>query len=57
MAELEHYRRQRQKTKPCSFSDLMKIVGDLEDGSRKLTEEYYAALKRSGDILQDALPD
>ena len=57
MAELEHYRRQRRKTKDRSFSGLIKIVGDLEEGSRRLTEEYYAALKRSGDILQDALRD
>ena len=57
MAELAHYRRQQRKPKARSFSDLMKIVGDLEEGSRHLTEEYYAALKRSGDILQNALRD
>jgi hypothetical protein len=58
MAELEHYRRrQRQKAKPRSFSGLMRIVGDLEEGSRQLAEEYHAALKRSGDALRNALRD
>jgi prevent-host-death family protein len=57
MAELEHYRRQRRKGRPRSFSHLMEIVGDFEEGSRQLAEEYYAAVKRSGDILHDALRD
>ena len=57
MAELAQYRRQPRRVRPRSFAGLIKIVGDLEEGSRQLTEEYYAALKRSGDILQDALRD
>ena len=58
MAELEQYRRQqRKKVVSRSFSDLMEIVGDLEEGSRQLTVEYDAALKRSGDRLRDALRD
>ena len=57
MAELEQYRRQ-QRTQPTpSFSDLMEIIGTLEEGSRRLTESYEAALKRSGDQLSDALRD
>lgn len=39
------------------FSALMEIVGDLEEGSKRLSEEYHAALKRSGDILSKALRD
>jgi len=57
MAELAQYRRQQRKARPRSFSGLMEIVGDLEEGSRQLAEEYYAAVKRRGDILQDALRD
>lgn len=57
MAELAQHRRQQRKARPRSFSGLIKIVGDLEEGSRQLAEEYYAAVKRSGDILQDALRD
>ena len=57
MAELEHYRRRQRKAKARSFSGLMEVVGDLEEGSRQLAEEYHAALKRSGDILRDALRD
>lgn len=57
MAELAQYRRQQRKARPRSFSGLIEIVGDLEEGSRQLAEEYYAAVKRSGDILQDALRD
>ena len=57
MAELEQYRRQQRKAKPRSFSGTMEIVGDLEEGSRRLAEEYYAAVKRSGDALYDALRD
>jgi prevent-host-death family protein len=57
MAELEHYRGQRRKGRPRSFSHLMEIVGDLEEGSRQLAKEYYAAVKRSGDALRDALRD
>ncbi|HEV8718418.1 MAG TPA: type II toxin-antitoxin system Phd/YefM family antitoxin [Candidatus Binatia bacterium] len=55
MEELAHYRRQRRKVKIRSFSNLMEIVGDLEEGSRRLAEEYHTALKRSGDRLRDAL--
>lgn len=57
MAELAQYRRQQRRTRPRSFSGLIEIVSDLEEGSRQLAEEYHAALKRSGDILQDALRD
>ena len=57
MAELEQYRRQRRKGRPRSFSHLIEIVGDLEEGSRRLAEEYHTAVKRSGDILHDALRD
>jgi len=57
MAELEQHRRQRRKVTSRSFSSLMEVVGDLEEGSRRLAEEYYAALKRSGDTLRDALRD
>ena len=57
MAELAQYRRRQRNSRPRSFAGLIKIVGDLEEGSRQLTEEYYAALKRSGDILQNALRD
>ncbi len=57
MAELEQYRRQRRKVTSRSFFGLMEVVGDLEEGSRRLAEEYYAALKRSGDRLRDALRD
>ena len=35
----------------------MEVVGDLEEGSRQLTESYETALKRSGDQLGDALRD
>ena len=55
MAELEQYRRQRRKERASSFSTLMEVVGDLEEGSRRLAEEYHVALKRSGDILHNAL--
>ena len=51
MAELEQYRRQHRARPTPSFSDLMEIIGDLEEGSRQLTESYEAALKRSGDQL------
>lgn len=57
MRELEHYRRQRRKIPRPSFSNLMEITGDLEEGSRQLAEEYYAAVKRSGNQLRDALRD
>jgi prevent-host-death family protein len=57
MAELEQYRRQRRKPTSRSFSGLLEVVGDLEEGSRRLTVEYDAALKRSGDRLRDALRD
>jgi len=57
MAELEQYRCQRRKKRALSFSDLMEIVGDLEEGSRHLAEEYHAALKRSEDTLHNALRD
>ena len=39
------------------FSSLMEITGDLEEGSKRLAEEYYAAVKRSGEILSAALRD
>lgn len=57
MAELEHYRRRHRKSRARSFSHLMEIVGDLEEGSRQLAEEYHTAVKRSGDTLCDALCD
>jgi prevent-host-death family protein len=57
MKELEHYRCQGRKKSRPSFSTLMEIVGDLEEGSRQLAEEYYVAVKRSGDVLHDALRD
>ena len=57
MAELEQYRRRQHSHPSLSFSDLMEIVGDLEEGSRQLTASYEAALKRSGDQLDDALYD
>ena len=57
MAELEKGRRQQSAHPIPSFSDLMEIIGDLEEGSRQLTESYEAALKRSGDQLDDALYD
>jgi prevent-host-death family protein len=57
MAELEHYRRQHRKSRPRSFRGLIEITGDLEEASRHFTAEYEAAVKRSGDILSDALRD
>ena len=57
MAELEQDRRRQRAHPPHSFSDLMEIIGDLEEGSRQLTESYETALKRSGDQLSDALRD
>ena len=57
MAELEKDRHQQSARPTSSFSDLMEIIGDLEEGSRQLTESYEAALKRSGDQLGDALCD
>ena len=57
MAELEQYRRRQHSHPPPSFSDLMEVVGDLEEGSRQLTESYETALKRSGDQLGEALRD
>ena len=39
------------------FSSLMEITGDLEEGSKRLAEEYHAAVKRSGEIFSDALRD
>ncbi len=57
MTELEHYRRQRRKEAAPRFSGLMEVVGDLAEGSPRLAEEYHAALKRSGDLLGDALRD
>ncbi len=57
MAELEQDRRRQPSHPTHSFSDLMEIIGDLEEGSRQLTESYEAALKRSGDQLGDALRD
>lgn len=57
MAELEHYRQQKRKKNSLPFSSLMEIAGDLEEGSKRLAEEYHAAVKRSGEILSDALRD
>lgn len=57
MAELEKDRRQQSTHPTPSFSYLMEIIGDLEEGSRQLTESYEAALKRSGDQFSDALRD
>ena len=57
MAELEQYRRRQRAHPTPSFSDLMEIISDLEEGSRQLTESYETALKRSGDQLGDALRD
>ena len=37
------------------FSSLIEITGDLEEGSKRLAEEYHAAVKQSGDILSEAL--
>jgi hypothetical protein len=39
------------------FSSLMEITGDFEEGSKRLAEEYYEAVKRSGEILFEALRD
>ena len=44
-SELEHYRRQRRKKKTLLFSGLMEITGDLAVGSKRMAEEYYAAVK------------
>jgi PHD/YefM family antitoxin component YafN of YafNO toxin-antitoxin module len=57
MAELEQYRRQRRKGRPQSFRGLIEITGDLEEASRHFTAEYEAAVKRSAEILSDALRD
>ncbi len=54
MAELEQDLRRQRAHPPPSFSDLMEIIGDLEEGSRQLTESYEAALKRSGDKLVES---
>ena len=54
MAELEQDRHRQRAHPPHSFSDLMKIIGDLEEGSRQLTESYEAALKRSEDQLVES---
>jgi prevent-host-death family protein len=57
MEELELYRRHRKKSRPRSFRGLIEITGDLEEASRQLTAEYEAAVKRSAEILHDALRD
>ena len=54
MEELEQYRRQQRAHPTPSFSDLMEIIGDLEEGSRQLTDSYEAALKRSSDQLVES---
>ena len=54
-SELEHYRRQRRKKNTLPFSGLMEITGDLARGSKRMAEEYYAAVNRSGQTLTDAL--
>ena len=51
MAELEHYRQHHRKKNLLPFSLLMEITGDLEEGSKRLAEEYNAAVKRSGAIF------
>jgi prevent-host-death family protein len=57
MAELEHYRRQRRKGRAPSFKGLIEITGDLEEASRQLADEYYAAVERSAERLRDAVRD
>ncbi len=57
MAELEHYRRQQPKKRGLSMKGLIKITGDLEEASRQLADEYYAAVERSAKSLRDALRD
>ncbi len=57
MAELEHYRRQQRKSRGQSLKGLISITGDLEEGSRQLADEYYAAVARSAESLRDALRD
>ncbi|MBM4256238.1 MAG: type II toxin-antitoxin system Phd/YefM family antitoxin [Deltaproteobacteria bacterium] len=57
MAELALYRRQRHKSGLRSYAKLIEIVGDLDEASRRLTTEYEAALKRSGEVLRHALRD
>ena len=57
MAELEHYRHHRRKKNLRPFSRLMETTSDLEEGSKRLAEEYHAAVKRSGETLSDALRD
>lgn len=54
-SELEHYRRQHRRKKALPFSSLMEITGDLAGGSKRVAEEYYAAVNRSGQTLTDAL--
>ncbi len=54
MAELEQYRRQRRAHAAASFSNMMEVVGDLEEGSHQLIEAYEPAPQRSGDQLNDA---
>ena len=49
--------RRSSKVSSRSFSNLMEIVGNLQEGSTRLAKDYDAALKRSGDILSDALRD
>lgn len=57
MMELEYYRRQHQKKRSLSLKGLIKITGDMEEASRQLTEDYYAAVERSAASLRDALRD
>jgi len=57
MAELEHYRRQRRKSRALPLKGLVEIVGDLEEASRQIAEEYENALDRSAESLRDALRD
>jgi len=57
MAELKLYRRQRRQSAPRSYAKLIEVVGDLDEASRRLTAEYDAALRRSGEALRNALRD
>lgn len=54
-SELEHDRRQQRKKNPLPFSGLMEITGDLAGGSKRMADEYHAAVKRSGQTLTAAL--
>src|SRR5262245_56670478 len=57
MAELERYRRLGRKGGKRPLRRLMRIEGDIEAGSRRLRDEYDAALRRSGRELRRAVRD